>query len=383
MYVSSPKEYQGEHRTNWFAICRPSTVISEDLAKSVLAHAQSTTTKFEIVPVFRKMSCEPRRTSAYSEDLRWRMVWQKEVLGLSYQEIGSHLNVDPSTVCRTVHIFHQTGGVCKKKYPRERAFRKLTKPLELYILHLVLNRPGIYLRELTTNLLDTTGVEVADSTICEFLHRVGFTRQKMKLVAKQRDESLRTQYIIDVSLLEPDMFIFIDETGADRRDTLRKYGYSLRGKPIRSQKLIFRGERLSTLGAMSTSGVLDCKVVRGKVDADDFYDFIHTSLLPKLMRFNGINPNSVVILDNCAIHHVEEITAAIESVGALVLYLPPYSPDFMPIEELFSKVKSSMKALEIEHQTGIDLETIILAAFSTVTDEDCQQWISNAGIYNL
>ena len=92
---------------------------------------------------------------------------------------------------RTVHIFHQTGGVCKKKYPRERAFRKLTKPLELYILHLVLNRPGIYLRELTTNLLDTTGVEVADSTICKFL-RVGFTRQKMTLVAKQRDESLRT-----------------------------------------------------------------------------------------------------------------------------------------------------------------------------------------------
>ena len=59
----------------------------------------------------------------------------------------------------------------------------------------------------------------------------------MKLVAKQRDESLRTQYIIDVSLLEPAMFIFVDETGADCRDTLCKYGYSLRGKPIRSQKL--------------------------------------------------------------------------------------------------------------------------------------------------
>ena len=86
------------------------------------------------------------------------------------------------------------------------------------------------------------------------------------------------------------MFIFVDETGADRRDTLRKYSYSLHGKPIRSQKLIFRGERLSTLGAMSTSGVLDCKVVRGKVDADVFYDFIHTSFLPKLMPLMELTP---------------------------------------------------------------------------------------------
>ena len=89
-------------------------------------------------------------------------------------------------------------------------------------------------------MLDTTGVEVADSTICEFL-RVGFTRQKIKLVAKQRDESLRTQYIIDVSLLEPDMFIFVDETGANHRDTLRKYGYSLYMANLSVHKSSFSG----------------------------------------------------------------------------------------------------------------------------------------------
>ena len=78
-------------------------------------------------------------------------------------------------------------------------------------------------------------------------------------------------------------------------------------------------------------------------------------------------------------------TASLEPT--ILLYCPPihaiiyiYSPDLMPIEELLSKVKSSMKALESEHQTGIDLETIMLAAFSTVTDDICQQWISHAGI---
>ena len=53
--------------------------------------------------------------------------------------------------------------------------------------------------------------------------------------------------------------------------------------------------------------------------------------------------NSVVVLDNCAIHHVEEIVAAIESVGALVLYLPPYLPDFMPTEVLFIKHEGPRK----------------------------------------
>ena len=67
--------------------------------QSAFAHVQSVTAKFETVYMLDcKMSCEPRRTSAYSEDLRWHMVWQKEVLGLSYKEIGNHLNVDPSTV---------------------------------------------------------------------------------------------------------------------------------------------------------------------------------------------------------------------------------------------------------------------------------------------
>ena len=94
----------------------------------------------------------------------------------------------------------------------------------------------------------------------------------MKLVAKQRDECPRTQFI-DMSLLELDMLIFVDETGVDCQDT----SYSLHGKPLRSCTNAHvqgggggGGECLSTLGTMSTSGVLDCKVVRGKVDADVF-----------------------------------------------------------------------------------------------------------------
>ena len=92
--------------------------------------------------------------------------------------------------------------------------------------------------------------------------------------------------------------------------------------------------------------LLDVSVVKGTVDGDRFYSFVLKHLLPHLMPFHGLNPHGVVVMDNCAIHHVEGITSMIEDVGALVHFLPPYSPDFNPIEEMFSKVKTEMKNLE-------------------------------------
>ena len=87
--------------------------------------------------------------------------------------------------------------------------------------------PGIYLREVQQDLHETTGTEVSLSAICRFL-RVGFSRQKLKLIAKQRDRDLRAQFCFDVSMYRPEMLVFLDETGSDRRNSLRKYGYSLR-----------------------------------------------------------------------------------------------------------------------------------------------------------
>ena len=66
-------------------------------------------------------SSEPNRTRAYDEDLRWKMVWQSEVLSLKQDRIAQHLGVDRSTVSRTVRIFRQTGQVAKKCYPKEHA----------------------------------------------------------------------------------------------------------------------------------------------------------------------------------------------------------------------------------------------------------------------
>ena len=151
-----------------------------------------------------------------------------------------------------------------------------------------------------------------------------------------------------------------------------------RGKRTRAQKLVARGRHVSAICAMSLSGVLECQFENGSVNGVTFRNFIEKSLLPHLMPFNGTNEHSVVVMDNAAIHHVEGISELIESVGALLIFLPPYSPDLDPIEEAFSSVKSYLKANEAILQVSGDIESVLLAAFTNISADDCRACL---GIY--
>ena len=80
-------------------------------------------------------SYESSRTSAYSEDLKWRVIWQSDALGLKQRDIAVNLGVDSATVSRTLPRFRESGTVSKKNHPVPRVFKNLTAPLELTILH--------------------------------------------------------------------------------------------------------------------------------------------------------------------------------------------------------------------------------------------------------
>ena len=172
------------------------------------------------------------------------------------------------------------------------------------------------------------------------------------------------------------MFVFVDETGSDRRDCLRKYGYSLRGKPPVDLQLYRRGIHITAIAAMSCSGVIATSIVEDGVDGDEFQKFLEEKLSAVLLPFNGSNTNSIVIMDNASIHHVNGVVALLETLGILVFSLLPYSPELNPIEELFSKVKSYSKATEHLDET---LETSLLMAFSSITVNDCISWNNHAG----
>ena len=87
----------------------------------------------------------------------------------------------------------------------------------------------------------------------------------------------------------------------------------------------------------AVNGIEDVLITEGTINGDRFSYFIRTCLLPLLQPFNNLNPISVVIMDNASIHHTENNVQLIENTGARLLFLPPYSPDLNPLEQVFSR----------------------------------------------
>lgn len=94
-------------------------------------------------------------------------------------------------------------------------------------------------------------------------------------------------------------------------------------------------------------------------------------------------PRSIVVLDNASIHHVDAVVACIQNVGALVRFLPPYSPDLNPIECVFGEVKQYLQANDILAQTSLSLHTILLMAFNSISQLNCLLYIEHAGYITL
>ena len=109
---------------------------------------------------------------------------------------------------------------------------------------------------------------------------------------------------------------------------------------------------------MSLQGISDVCLFEGTMNGERFKEFIRKYLVPIVQSFNWINQHSVVIMDNASIHHVETVVDLIENqIGARLHFLPPYSQDLNPVEEVFSQIKAIMKQNDAlfhhaQHQEG-------------------------------
>ena len=118
------------------------------------------------------------------------------------------------------------------------------------------------------------------------------------------------------------------------------------------------------------------------MDGDLFAQFVEQSLLSILQPFNGSNARSIVVMDNASVHHVDRVVSLITGAGAILRFLPPYSPDLQPLEEAFSKVKYFLKRDKVIYDSTNTLSLLVTLAFTTVTSEDYIGYIRHAG-YNI
>lgn len=191
-------------------------------------------------------------------------------------------------------------------------------------------------------------------------------------MAKQRDEERvqkqREEYWQKVRNIPPEKLIFIDEIGTDLA-MIRLYARAKKGERARGKRPKKRGKRVSTIGALGYQGMIISFNISGTLNRITFEAFVSRKLVPKLKK------GDYVILDNCTSHTGEEIEKMIKKAGAQVIYLPPYSPDFSPIENCWSKVKSILRT--VGARTYKALEAAIEFAISQVTQEDIHNWFTH------
>jgi transposase len=150
---------------------------------------------------------------------------------------------------------------------------------------------------------------------------------------------------------------------------VRLYARSLKGSRARGQKPNKRGKNVSIIGAISVNEVLTSVNLIGTTDTITFEAFIILKLVPKLWK------GACVMMDNCTIHTSKEIEKAIKTQGVKLIYLSPYSPEFSPIEHLWSKLKNILRSIKTTNYRA--LAKAIEFSFNQVTLSDLWNWFTH------
>ena len=173
------------------------------VAARALVFASHMPASYQSLCCVKSVMGEPGRHKSYSEDLRWRIVYQRHLMGLNYREISQNLTVSVSTVARIVDRFELTREVTRSVKPATECI--LHEHKVFVLMQIVLERPIVYLHELQRALAQTTGMFVSEATICRTLKHFGFSRKKMKYTALQRSDLIRAEYQAEIAMYDRSM----------------------------------------------------------------------------------------------------------------------------------------------------------------------------------
>ena len=304
-----------------------------------------------------------------SDDLRQRILAAVDQREGSRRKLAARFSVNTSTITRLLQLRRQTGSF----EPRPHG-----GGVEPTLDHDALER----LRKLVEETPDATlgalkqklGVSGSRMIVCRALQKLGLPLKKKSRHASERDtpevQRRRRSFRRKVKPIEPRRLVFVDETGVTTALT-PSYGRAPRGERVEASAPA-SWESVTVIAAMGLDGVRAPLVLPGSVNAAAFESYVEQVLVPALHR------GDVVVFDNLSSHLSPAVFAAIERAGASVLPLPPYSPDFTPIEEMFSKFKEFLR--RVGARAKEQLYDAIGEGLREVTAPDILGWFRHAGL---
>ena len=170
--------------------------------------------------------------------------------------------------------------------------------------------------------------------------------------------------------MAPNLLVWVDECGTHTSRT-RLRARAPKGQRAYGKVPRNRGKNTTLLASMTSGGMGPCMAVVGSTTKAVFEAYVERALAQSL------RPGQVVVMDNLGAHRGERVRALVEARGCSLVYLPPYSPDFSPIEEAFSKLKTLLR--KAKARTRVALLEAIGRALSAITPQDAVGYFGHCG----
>jgi transposase len=306
----------------------------------------------------------------YSDDLRERVVAAIES-GDTREEVAELYNMALSTVGGFIKRKRETGSVSPGKFGGYKTFS--LEPHTDLVKELVAEQPDRTLAELRDRLAKEQ-VTVSQSAISRFLHHINLTFKKKSVHAAEQDRpdvaaarrALRKQQ----QTLDPKKLVFIDETAATTKMT-RLYGRAPQGKRLVDKVPHGHWKTTTFICGLRYNRVTAPFALDGAMDGPHFLAYVQQILAPTLKK------GEIVFLDNVSTHKVDGVEEAIKARGACAVFLPAYSPDLNPIEQLFARLKSFLRKMKA--RTVEKLWSAIASFLKEVSKDECRAYLANSG----
>lgn len=298
--------------------------------------------------------------------------------GISQKEIANIFNLPKSTVNNIIMIYRREGRA-EKKAKGGAKNNKMTETMTSYVRNSIEHKCDTTLKEITRGINSEFNVSISKSTIANTLKNVHITFKRLKVVAERsiteenmQQRRLYAQEFQDLLTEQPDSNIFfIDEVGMSI-SMRSKYGWApVNESPVRTAPGV-RSKNFSVCCCMNKYGNIFYKMQEVPYNGESFQRYIRELLV----FVNNLNiTNCTFILDNVSFHKSQEVKDIIIAAGHTFKYLPPYTPEFNPIENFFSKWKHFVR--QSEPNNVHELEGLIARGVDTITSTDCEGYFRN------